>query len=67
VVDKFGNDSLYNLYKSFPIVENNKLIDTLRFLLNDDNKRKEIAMDSYNELINQPDMKSYVKNSINNR
>lgn len=60
VVDSFGNNTLSNIYKSFPIVENAKLIETIQELLLNEDKRKKIENDSYKELLKQPDMKSYV-------
>jgi hypothetical protein len=60
VVDKFGNDDLGNIYNSFPIVENNRLVDVIKELLNDDNKRKVIVDNSYQELINGRHMNNYL-------
>jgi hypothetical protein len=62
VVDKFGNDTLINVYNSFPIVENSMLVDTIQQLLADENKRNEIANNSYQELISKPDMRSHLSN-----
>ena len=61
VVDSFGNNELRNIYKSFPIVENGNLIDTIKDLLTDANKRKMIADDSYEELIKLPTTKNYLQ------
>jgi len=60
VVDSFGNDELRNIYKSFPIVENTMLIETIQELLLNKDKREKIENDSYKELLKQPDMKSYI-------
>tara|TARA_B110000285_G_scaffold221367_1_gene274228 strand:+ start:180 stop:1007 length:828 start_codon:yes stop_codon:yes gene_type:complete len=60
VVDSFGNNSLSNIYKSFPIVENSMLIETIQDLLLNEDKRNKVINDSYEELLKQPDMKSYV-------
>lgn len=61
IVDTFGNNELQNIYKSFPIVENNKLVDTIKELLTDENRRQSIADDSYNELIKLPTTKNYLQ------
>ena len=61
IVDSFGNNELRNIYKSFPIVENNNLVNTIKELLTDQNKRKFIADDSYNELIKLPTTKNYLQ------
>lgn len=60
VVDSFGNNSLSNIYKSFPIVENSMLIETIQDLLLNEDKRNKIKNDSYEDLLKQSDMKSYV-------
>lgn len=64
VVDKFGNDKLANIYKSFPIVENNNLVNVIKELLNDDNKRTTIANNSYAELIRLPTTHDYLQQII---
>lgn len=61
VVDSFGNNELRNIYKSFPIVENNNLVNTINELLTDQNKRKMIADDSYEELIKLPTTRDYLQ------
>lgn len=64
VVDSFGNHSLSNIYNSFPIVKNTMLIETIQELLLNEDKRKKIENDSYEELLKQPDMKSYIRKLI---
>lgn len=64
VVDSFGNESLRKIYKSIPIIENNKLIDTIKELLIDENKRQIIINNSYEEMINLPNTHKYLRDML---
>ena len=60
VVDSFGNQELKNIYNSFPIVDNNDLTNTLQLLLEDKDKRIEIA----NNFLQRNDSTISIKNHM---